>query len=368
MTKTDPATTIALISLLIAFAALMISWKAMQIQRAEHKLNLAAAQEKARLRAVESFPKDRQRQLGMGFRIRNGPDMVTVTRAAIDVTYTIFNPDALLRHDEIFRFDIRSDDFGVLGINGPEFAFRLDPNHEVEWRFPYSASFNLPEIQGANAESDRYQQIEFIFSVTASGNRTTSSKPLRLGSLVINKPWFGYRRDGTAIFIMEDFILGTIARRVLQSTDSTQLPSPVQAELKRLASQGYVTMPAGLQEWLLDSWQQAGKFSDQSTEELARMLVELYPPDRDPDLLRAFAQDSIEEQSRSRGSNTAETIEADTKSRQGTTEGTMPDSADSDLLQLSPRLQGRAFGTPAPGLSPAPPHRSDLAERRKSVN
>ena len=240
-----------------------------------------------------------------------------------------------------------------LRINGPEFAFRLDPNHEVEWRFPYSASFTLPEIQGTNAEGDRYQQIEFIFSVTASGNRTTSSKPLRLGSLVINKPWFGYRRDGTAIFIMEDFILGTIARRVLQSTDSTQLPPPVQAELKRLASQGYVTMPAGLQEWLLDSWQQAGKFSDQSTEELARMLVELYPSDRDPDLLRAFAQDSIEEQSRSRGSNTAETIEADTKSRQGTTEGTMPDSADSDLLQLSLRLQGRACGTPAPGRSPA---------------
>ena len=56
MTKTDPATTIALISLLIAFAALMISWKAMQIQRAEHKLNLAAAQEKARLKSSRILP------------------------------------------------------------------------------------------------------------------------------------------------------------------------------------------------------------------------------------------------------------------------------------------------------------------------
>ena len=175
MTKTDPATTIALISLLIAFAALMISWKAMQIQRAEHKLNLAPAQEKALLRALKSFRKDRQRQLGMGFRIRNGPDTVTITRAAIDVTYTMFNTDALLRQDERFTCDIQSDDFGVLRINGPEFAFRLDPNHEVDWRFPYSASFTLPEIQGTNAEGDRYQQIEFIFSITASGNRTTSS-------------------------------------------------------------------------------------------------------------------------------------------------------------------------------------------------
>jgi hypothetical protein len=353
MTKTDSlATTIALISLLIAFAALMISWKAMQIQRAEHKLNLAAAQEKARLRAVESFFKDKRRQLGMGFRIRNGPDTVTVTRAAIHVTYTIFSLEAFLLQDERFICDIQSEDFGVLGITGPEFAFRLDPNHEVEWRFPYSASFRLPEIQEANAKSDRYQQIEFIFSVTASGNRTTSSKPFILGHVRGNKPWFGYRRDGEAIFFMESFILGAIARRVLQSTGSTHLPSPVQDELKGLAGQGYVQMPAGLQEWLLDSWQQAGKFSDESTEELARMLVELCPPDRDPDLLKAFAQDSIEEQSRSRESNTAETIETDTKSRQGAPEGTMPDSADSDLLQLSLRFQGRASGTPAPGLSP----------------
>jgi aminoglycoside phosphotransferase family enzyme len=133
---------------------------------------------------------------------------------------------------------------------------------------------------------------------------------------------------------VESFILGTIARRVLQSTDPACLPPPVQDELKQLVRQGYVTMPVGLEEWLLDSWQQAGKFSNESEEELARMLVKLYLPARDPDLLKAFAQDSIEEQSHSRESN-AETIETDTKSRQDASEGTMPDSVADSVSSLT---------------------------------
>lgn len=327
MTKTDSlATTIALISLAIAFAALIISWQAKQIQRADHKLNLAAAQEKGRLRAVESIYRDKRKQLGMGFRIRNGPDTVTVTQAAIHVTYTIFRPEAILQQDEKFTCNIRSDDFGVLGITGPEFGFRLDQNHEEEWRFPYSASFELPKIRGANEKDDRYQQIEFIFSVTASGNRTTSSEPLLLGHWLGNKPWFRYKRDGSAIMIIESFILGAVARKVLRGAGSTHLPPPVQDELKRLASQGYVEMPVGLQEWLVDSWQQAGKFSDESTEELARMLVQLCPADRDPDLLKAFAQNSIEEQSHSGESTAAETTETDAELRQGAPGDTMSDS------------------------------------------
>jgi hypothetical protein len=307
VTKSDQlATVLAIISLVIAFMALLISWQAKRIQRSEHKLNLAAAEEKGRLQAVEGFYRDKRKHLGLGFRIRNGPDEVTVTSAKITITYTSIDSDAILVGDEKFTLSFLSDDFRLLGMTGPEFGFSLGSRRETEWRFPYLVSFDLSKGSG-------YKQIpglEFIFSVTASGIPKSSS-PLRLGSFDGRKPLFGYRRGQTNFHApdLESVILGTLARKVLQSTNSAELISDLKLVLEQLA-RGYIEMPAGLQNWLLDSWEEAGSFSDDMNEKLARALVKLLPPRPDP--LTALDQSLSKDQPPSIASDRGGTAPPDT--------------------------------------------------------
>jgi len=292
MTKSDPVPiVISIVSLVIALLALLNSWLVRRIQRKSYNLQLQAAQRAHRLQAVEAFYRDKQKQTGLGFRVRNGPDEVTVTRAEISITYTLNDPDAILWDEERYIFDVSSDEFGVLGVTGPEFGFRLAPFDEREWRLPYSASRDLPDIPAEEgASTRRYQQINFVFSVTASGS-TTSSRPLLLGRYE-GQPMFGYRHNTRNIGrILEKTIIGALAREALQTVRPEILPTLVPPELKEPIlsglddfkqelehlAKGGRDVPLGLQKWLVDIWEQAGSFSDEQTERLARTLVKLRP-------------------------------------------------------------------------------------------
>jgi hypothetical protein len=290
-TKMDPlATAIALISLGIAFAALLISWQAKQIQRADHKLNRQAAEEKGRLREVEGLHRNKRKGAGIGFRILNGPDEVTVRRAVISMRYTVNRPGAVWRDDVEFKLDVQSDEFGVLGITGKELGFRLLPLHDEEWRFPLSASWYLPNLPAEKeGGEDRYQQIEFTFSVTSSGHTLSSLPELLLGGWDNRRLPFGYRdQRPKSKSSLQVIILATLAKDAIRSIQSTS--TTVHApSLEALARRG-PDMPAGLQKWLVDAWEQSGSFDETQIEKLARTFVRLRPPHPDPRLLAIWIQ------------------------------------------------------------------------------
>lgn len=297
MTKPDPlATVIALISLGIAFVALLISWQAKQIQRADHELNRQAAKERGRLKAVEGLNRNKRQRLGIGFRILNGPDEVNVSRASISMRYTIDRPSAVWRGDVEFTFDVQSDEFGVLGITRkgdgfklkPFHDFSLKPFHEEEWRFPLAVSWYLPDppAEEEGGGDRRYQQIEFTFSVTASGHKVTSTRENLLGGWCSKKKRFGYRRQGGALSSLEVVILAALANEARRGIKSASIPVP-NLSLDELVGRGF-DMPSGLQKWLVDAWEQAGRFDEEETEQLARALVRLRPPHPDPELLAAL--------------------------------------------------------------------------------
>ncbi len=283
-------------SAVIALIALVTSRRT---QRATYQLQLQADQRKARLKAVEVLGRDKRKRIGFGFKILNGPDEVTISDAKINITYKVYRDAAILRHDILIRLVVRSDEFRVLGITGKPFGFRLIPNDEVEWRFPFSVTHYLPEIAAENDNDTGRRQkipvIELIFSVTASGNVKSCEEPLLLGGFVGGKTLLGFfERNITTT--LKDIILGTLAKDALQ-TIGTMDPA-VREELKDLARRGH-NIPAGLLKWLVDTWEQTGSFSDESTEMLARYLIRLRPPSPDPILLASIAlpeQPSTEQQ------------------------------------------------------------------------
>jgi hypothetical protein len=93
--------------------------------------------------------------------------------------------------------------------------------------------------------------------------------------------------------MLEQTIIGALAREALQTVSSENLPALVppeledltllkpdefKRELEHLAGKSS-DVPLGLQKWLVDAWEQAGSFSDEPTERLARTLVKLRPVD-----------------------------------------------------------------------------------------
>lgn len=269
------STLISIISVAVAFVALILSWRAQRTH--------------GRLQAVEIAHRDKQKQIGLGFRVRNGPNELTITGAVINMVYKVNKQHAVLWNDERFTFAVQSDEFEILGITGPEFGFRLEPFDEAEWRFPFFISYYLPKISAESADADadagpndkRHQIIELTYTVTASG-KTKSSEPEKLGAYVENKTLFGYRTRGRASISLQSTILSVLAHGALLSIRSASLPAP--GWVKDLAYRG-LDLPAGLEEWLVHAWERAGSFSDESTEILARMLVKLRPPRPDPELL-----------------------------------------------------------------------------------
>lgn len=293
MPKNDPLPTIiSLVSLAVAFAALMISWQAKQIQRAEHKLHRQTAEEKGRLKLVEGLNRNRSKQLGIGFKVLNGPDDVTVTRATITMRYTMNRRAAVWRDDTEFTVRIGSDDFGILGITGPKLDFRLASNHEEEWRFPYAVSDRLPTIPPEkDAEEDRDQQIEFTFSVTASGNSKTSEPEYLLSGLgdTRHTALFGYRFKSDTPVLLKPIVLGALANQVIRNIQLAE--GPISLPTVEHLARGSINIPSGLENWLVSAWEEAGNFGDEPTETLARMLAKIRSTPLNPRLLKVLVQE-----------------------------------------------------------------------------
>ena len=309
MTKSDPVPIIiSVASLVIAFAAFITSWRA---QRASYRLQLRAEGQIGRIQAVEGIYGNQPRRLGIGFRIRNGRTAVTVTNATIIMTCTAERPSSIL-WDKKFNLYVQSDEFSFLGITGPTFSFRLESFDEAEWRFPFLASFNLPQSMPDNDDGKDRQQIGFTFSVTASGE--TKSSTLFLVDGTISSTIFGYKsltNQYTGAKALEGIILSAAAQEAVRKIASNppptehdkrwaqtaeklgmRVPPPENVpppELKQLA-QAMPDIPAALRKWLMCTWEEGGSFNDESTEKLARTLVKLRSPDLNPDIRVTLAQ------------------------------------------------------------------------------
>ena len=103
---------------------------------------------------------------------------------------------------------VRSDEFGVLGIiTDKSFGFRLKPNDEVEWRFPFSVTYYLSDIpienDGESIRHKKYPAIKLIFSVTASGNVKSSERPISLGGFEGGKTLLGFFEKRTSATLKE---------------------------------------------------------------------------------------------------------------------------------------------------------------------
>ena len=238
MTKADPVPIIiSIISLATAGLALLVSWRAQRAQQKSYKLQLQAAQQAGRLKTVEGFYKDKRKRVGLGFRVINGSNEVTVTHASVNITYAIIDSQAIVRREDRFIFDVGSDDFGVLGITGPKFDFRLEPLGQREWSLPYSASFSLPDITIGEDTGRKifHQMIRFVFSVTASG-ATSNSLPLLFGSHEGNSI-LGYRSQTyVGDSVVESIILEAfLCPQALQVTSPENLRECFAADLREMA-------------------------------------------------------------------------------------------------------------------------------------
>ena len=184
------------------------------------------------------------------------------------MTYTIHKHSAI-KFEEKFTLPVRSKEFGVLGISGPEFEFRLEPYGKAEWRFPRSSSWYLPELNSTDEEA-LTQQIEFVFSVTVSGE-TKSSEPAFLFGGDVCKPTFGYKHASGSISSLESIIIGSLAADRVNLLRREDPDYEIPSELAAIYPHSDV--PSGLRNWLFDAWEHSGKFSDDSLEGLARLLL-----------------------------------------------------------------------------------------------
>lgn len=279
------STIISIISLIIAFAAFFTSWR---VQRAGYKLQLQLAKQPGRLESMEELYVDRLKKLGFGFKIHNGPSEVTVTRAKMEIIYTIKREKAIImgkfRWGADYIVDMDSDDFGVLGIVGPSLSFRLPSFDEREWRFPYATSFDFPQYRPRREAPE--QEISFTFSVIASGNRETSALFTPWGSWSSGSP-FSHASSTDSGWHLEELLLGCLANEAVRNIESMSQGLKVPSELERMMVDTR-DCPAEFLRWLTDTWKKAGSFREESTEKVARMLSELGSSDPDPELLSAL--------------------------------------------------------------------------------
>jgi hypothetical protein len=259
-------TIISIISVVIAFAAFITSWRA---QRANYKLQLQVSSQAGRLQAVTSLSRKKLENKGSGFKALNGPNELTLTNANLRITYTLHRTNAAFWGEEIFTFSVSSDEFGVLGMSGPEFNFRLAPYDEVEWRLPLSVSWSLPKL--SDSKGNLSQEIKLGFSLTAAGE-TKEADQYVIGGWDW-KPIFGYRKRRGAEAGLGKTILGILVNDTTGIMPDAKSPIEI-PEMRRELGLDF-EMPAGLQNWLVSAWGQAGRFQDEQTEEFARELLRL---------------------------------------------------------------------------------------------
>jgi hypothetical protein len=190
------ANAVALVSALIAAAALVISIRA---QRANYALARKIADQAGHLRAVVPLSGQNDPPIGCGFKIINGPDEVTVSGAYLVITYCTASPGDTFREIMFdgarYRIIIPSRLFNSLGFSGPQLGFRLPAYGEAEWRTPY-ATFPTEYRSDRGRKS---QHLQFEFTVTASGTTMTSDK-YSFG--LRRRPIFGYvRRYDLELFL-----------------------------------------------------------------------------------------------------------------------------------------------------------------------
>jgi hypothetical protein len=276
------STIISIISLIIAFAAFVTSWR---VQRSSYKLQLRLAEQMGRLQSVEKLYVDQVKKLGFGFRVHNGSTEVTVTQAMLRIRYTVMREKAIIlgkiRWGVDYEIEADSDDFGALGIAGPSLRLRLDRFDEREWRFPYLSSFDVPQYHRRRNVPEQY--ISFTLSVTASGNSVTSAPftPWRSSDSPFSHSFsHGYG------WSLEELLLGLLANKAVRNIESASQGLKVPPELERMMV-NTADLPAEFLRWLTDSWEKAGSFRDESTEKVARMLARLGSSRPDPELLSA---------------------------------------------------------------------------------
>ena len=272
------STAASALSTAVAFAALIISQRT---QRASYELQLELSQRSGRLKQVTCLYPDKVKGLGYGFKIINGPDEVTVSHAALDLTYRAFRSTSLRWTDEMVHITVPSQEFKILGMSGGEAGFRLARNDEVEWRFPR----DLPKLSYEAAGRNREQGLEIRFRVTASGE-TMASDPLTFGS--DRETLFREQVRSTGRTRIDILLLGILASNAIRGIRSTDPSAQVPSELSELASASD-DVPAELQDWLVNAWELSGNFSSKLTETFARILFRARPPHPDPAALAIFA-------------------------------------------------------------------------------
>lgn len=162
---------IALISAIIAAAALVVAMRAQRLSR-------ELADRAGRLRSVALTKVNvGNRRYTRGFTARNGPDEVTITNVLLCIAYELANDENSWTVRRFERY-LRASSFELLGIQGPELPIRLAAYDEQTWKlprkvidFPYSVTIN-GQIYA--------QHLELRLRVTASGEQMIS-EPLGLG-------------------------------------------------------------------------------------------------------------------------------------------------------------------------------------------
>jgi hypothetical protein len=260
------STVTSAVSILIAFAAFVTSRR---VQRDSYKLQLELSQRLGRLKKVILLYPEGHERTGYGFKVLNGPDEVTVSNAILNMTYRIYRAPTLWRVDKAVEFAIPPQAFNILGLSGKAPGFRLHGYGEAVWRFPT----NLPTLLDKTIDGRLNQQIELRLTVTASED-TKTSEPLMLGDRDGPMTLFRARVSSTDYVTLDKVLLGVLARDAMGAIRSASPSAQMLPGLGELLSPG-INVPAELKNWLVDAWQQGGSFSDESTEKLARTLLDI---------------------------------------------------------------------------------------------
>jgi hypothetical protein len=233
------------------------------------QLQLELARRPGRLQKVMPLLPDRHERLGRGFKVLNGPDEVTVSRAILYLTYRMYRAPTLRWVDKVVEFAVLPHDFKILGLSGRALGFRLDPYGEEAWRF----SYDLPELSYETVDGQRNQQIELRLTVTASEN-TETSEPLMLGDESGPMTLLRARTRSRDHLALAKDLISVLAQDAISAIRAINPSAQVPPELEELVLD-WLDLPAGLRDWLVDAWQQGGSFSDESTEKLARTLLDI---------------------------------------------------------------------------------------------
>jgi hypothetical protein len=283
------STVASVISIAIAIAALLVSRRA---YRSSNELQLLLAERPGRLYQVTTLLPDRHKRIGYGFKILNGPAEVTVSSAFLYLTYKCYRQPTIQSVDTCFELAIRPAEFSILGLSsrsGKEFEFGLGPSGTEAWRFPYE----LPDVPAEIEDGKRKQQIVFRFAVTASED-TKDSDSIVLGDsgpVTLLRQRIRYTKYAGLETVLLNALAKNAIRTIRSGSAQVQLP-PVLEGLVR-----HNDAAEGLQSWLVEAWREGGRFGDEQTERLARMLADPTTADLGFKLLAEYAGIARQDQS-----------------------------------------------------------------------